>query len=626
MKEKGKAIRMYDDNPKSNRYLTSVDYDGRYVWFTLEDWDAAPEVRVLDPKTGRLWELTVDDGLPLYAREADSAPVHKIKAAAIAPGTAILAGGFGRSWLAKVEFDPEGKHRVNVFHEAREVEDPKFASRNDDKSPSLAFKPTFLLALSSGRGTDTDAGGDTGYQRVLVGRYGWNPLVFDPNKLSVSVLPHSWHYLDYFEIYRGGVYYTWARSSTRKMCLRRCDASELKGRPIMEDVPPGIVVMQGDTVNVLGGQWWRGRVADGKLESMGEVPWTSDMRRKHWKPKEGEPNGWSGATLKAIARSHHYGLLVSCSGGRWPKESTLAEVCFEGLDKTVQTGPFDDAASPSSEPREPELNDDDVAKYLAGTRAMSLSKDGTLMAVSYSTNALVLGTKDLSPVRLFSPGGNRRPIPALSPDGRRLVTATPRDSVQVWDVATGREIHRIPLNRGLTQVTFMPESKRFAVSGTMGVLLCDAETGDWMEIEALDNVAGQLQDGALVGSSSRRPRKLIAWHPDESKRRVLWDRLWGEPLAITPDGQWIFTWEYDGFVDGKYQMIQRLRAWDLATRKERPIAPSARMIHTGTVPINEKVTAHRIVAPATVRGSVQWFLRKKGGWGVVLPPERLPLQ
>jgi hypothetical protein len=190
MKVPGRVTPIWTSQDKL--HIVDVTYDGRYVWASLATGRNDPaKLLVADPKSGQVWEVTEQHGLPILL--GDKVPRRSIRplmrTSPLAPGKVCVAGGFGRGWIAIVSLN-DGSPKVDVFHEARELAD------NEDKEAwkrtTLAFYPKAILTLS-----EPKADGQKG-QRVIIERSGeyprfhGHPLIVDPVRRTVEVLAKNW--------------------------------------------------------------------------------------------------------------------------------------------------------------------------------------------------------------------------------------------------------------------------------------------------------------------------------------------------------------------------------------------------------------------------------------------------
>jgi hypothetical protein len=189
MTEKGKLREVWDA-PDFRTVIQSVRFDGRYVWCTARRHKASTLLLVLDPATGKTYEVTAADGLPEPTAEqvADQTAMFPLAITTLGPGRICAAGWLQRTWVAVVTFDPDKKRAtVDVIHEAREAADRE--DRDQWSSTTVAFRPTFMFTL---RGEPKP--GEKAATRVFLGRVTERnldvdsfPLVIDPDKRAVAV-------------------------------------------------------------------------------------------------------------------------------------------------------------------------------------------------------------------------------------------------------------------------------------------------------------------------------------------------------------------------------------------------------------------------------------------------------
>jgi WD40 repeat protein len=157
--------------------------------------------------------------------------------------------------------------------------------------------------------------------------------------------------------------------------------------------------------------------------------------------------------------------------------------------------------------------------------------------------------------------GHSHYAPQFSPDGAWLVTAN-RDSLDVWDTATGRLLREIPEARG--PVCFTTDGRRMACGDTPAIRLYSLP--DFVEVRRFE----EHRDGVRALSFSADGKRLVTGHEHVV---ALWDVSTGKQvsflpghqapicaLAFSPDGRALAS---GGQGDGTAYV------WDLATRKAR---------------------------------------------------------
>lgn len=322
----------------------SLSYDGRFLWATFQGaQDGDPPVllaRDVRPR-GRTWRVNAGHGLPIPARTVlpsfdPSVPSmrHVLSVAGVEPGTAVVAGYFGRTWIATVTLDEAAGPNVEVFHEAREVPAPRSTTDERWSNPSLAFEPDGMFTIHGEPG----AHGRTPRRVVVLGR-GDRPLLVDPDARAVSVtgplFPHSLPTDDRAAAYAehaGALYVITAPSykgfrdygQPRGPHLYRIGFPELEPVAVMTGVPQSFVRFHRGRAIIIGrGAWLLELEARRAWPQAASVPWfhvnlfwNPDDPLASVFPSQRPAAVWS---LNNVFTSNHYGLLVltsDVSGGR----------------------------------------------------------------------------------------------------------------------------------------------------------------------------------------------------------------------------------------------------------------------------------------------------------------------
>jgi hypothetical protein len=588
---------------KPNPYGVKPAYDGRYLWILLKSWWTI-RVLVIDPAGERVWELTRGDGLPLLTEDElrVKAEGQVVDVAAVAPGKACLAGGFGRGWIAMVTFDPAGRHRVQVFHEARETANGE--DRQQWKKPTVAFRPVFM-AMLRGR----DAKGQIGL-RLLIAREGKNldllehPLLVDAEKLSVEVVQEKFWRPDDFDVYDGAIYFLSVLPRSNTLALYRAGLPDLKPVPVIKNIKEGIVVSSPDHLNVVGKQWWSGRPTDGRLTCAGNVPSYYSNRYRSSPP---DVHGFERDEYQLVGfdKSSHYGLVACYSNDslRDPAHrEVMAQVALAGEAEPPGTasqpkadgpagGPPRKEPPPGQKPQDPSLETlaaeapltPELLEAAAAlcprqvwggawpkTVTAAMSPDGLYLAVgTWKGSTIVWSLKTGEPLRALP--GHDQWIWALgfSPDGKRLVTYGLERNTLVWDVESGQVIVRtIHKNLGWDALVFSPDGKLLVAANQEVAEFWNLDTRRLEYRTAMfAQVGGFLPDGTLLARANDSRRRLITWDPKTWATRCLAPESRGQLLAIAPDGKRVAMWEAHRLSGDRLVASSRVIIWDLLRQR-----------------------------------------------------------
>jgi tetratricopeptide (TPR) repeat protein len=632
LKEKGIAKRVWtpgaasdgrrrNDLAVAGARILGVDFDGRYVWMTVGFVGEATEVWVVDPQDGKCRQITVAHGLPLY----EAGVWAPVLAAGVAPGEAIVAGWFGRTWLAKVEFAPDGKHQVQVFHEAREVTDGRGPAKETD--PHMVFLPQKILVMSNH---------DSSEKRVLVFRHnGMLALVVDPKTLNVEVSKDIRVFREEDGFFQGAWYYRghlksdFARSGL--LCRRWPDREPTL---LVDGRTPGgkLLVYEGDLYAVSDSAWYRARLNDSESARFELLPHVAreDLTNPDTEFSTERCTPW---------RSNCYGLLLSWVATRLDGLG-LADVRFET--EVIEAPPgvrsqagVTESGGPSGSPARTPATAEQPPRFVRPSRdllpietcrdpmarvreavGLAVSRDGSQFATVGSPRnedshfpgqreVVLWSTRELKPLRSVLPLTIDLRDIEFSPDGTQLMCASPTGAM-FWDLETGKLSATCYFqSRRMERVFLCPNGRQLVSMGMLGGVepakQWDVAAGTPIAVETLESIAGFLPDGTLVGGARTVPGKIVAWNFDDVSYRTLCDPCGAEPLALSPHGDRLVTDGRAAFFDGSCQEFRHVRLWDLRTAREIPIVDRMAVEPFYSRPLNDKLA---------LCVSIQWDKRR----------------
>ncbi|MEX2666875.1 caspase family protein [Candidatus Uabimicrobium amorphum] len=216
-----------------------------------------------------------------------------------------------------------------------------------------------------------------------------------------------------------------------------------------------------------------------------------------------------------------------------------------------------------------------ITEHTASVLSVAFSPDGKTIA-SGAGNIFGLGGPDGGSVKLWDVATgkkihkitghtNRVNSVAFSPNGKTLASGSGDKTVRLWDVATGKEITTITVHAhtySVLSVAFSPDGKILASGSDATVRLWDVATGK--EIHKITGHTNRVNSVAFSPDG-----KILASGSDDATVR-LWDVATGKEIhkitghtysvlsvAFSPDGKTLASGSEDNTV----------RLWDVATGK-----------------------------------------------------------
>lgn len=154
---------------------------------------------------------------------------------------------------------------------------------------------------------------------------------------------------------------------------------------------------------------------------------------------------------------------------------------------------------------------------------------------------------------------------AMTFDGRQVVSASIDESLKVWDLAKGQEVHTLSAHRGAVMAVVITPDGRQVVSGSGDRTLKVWDLATGQEVRTLRRHRGAVTAVAMTPDG----RHVVSGSGDRTLK--VWDLTTGQEVcilqghadavravAVTPDGRQIVSGSGD----------RTLKVWDLATGKE----------------------------------------------------------
>ena len=594
--------------------LTNPTFDGKYLWLTRDR-----TILVVDPVTEQVWSIDSDDGLPDLESDPQGSPLpmRQLRTAAISPGKALAVGYNGRTWYAMVHFNPQGKHKIDLLLEARESPDHRDSEgRCNAQSPQTAFVPEDILPLTAGNSHGNAP------SALLVHRWGpclhfrQYPAILDLETRNVRISPKP------MRTYPEGHFIR--RMESGKHELATCVAPDGALRTVLSDVASGHVVVHGDEVHIIGGEWWKGSLSGKSLQSCGTVPWnyTAPFHADSVRASRGK----DALEIARAGYSNHYGLWVVLRDAM--SRSRTLQVLFDGSGLPYEQAiaePETEQPPPDKTERLPEVpacyRTPEKAEILwesgsSGCRDLVYTADGShiltarqapgqglrlweastgrlvadllegepavvQIAVSHAGKYFATGTDDGSVV-LWS-ASSWKPIRqlerlegwirslAFSWDERQIAGLSRERGVCIWDVDTGRKLVQITDKRVQTQwVGFTPDNTRLITSFQDGIVYYwSSHDGTFLgSVASINWIGGFNADRRLLGVGSDLKHSLVVWDTTSDSFEQLPFQAPFVPLAVSQDGRrMVFKRRLDP--QNKRGLEQhRVWVWDFPEGKE----------------------------------------------------------
>jgi RNA polymerase sigma factor (sigma-70 family) len=271
------------------------------------------------------------------------------------------------------------------------------------------------------------------------------------------------------------------------------------------------------------------------------------------------------AAYQATARRPEQGQ-ASVAKSSSPREPSPAQATLS----TARTDRYGDPLPPGALARLGTVR----FRHAGWINRLAFSPDGTRLAEAGNYRMGLLETTSGRLVRQF---GDCVDALAFLEGGKRILAGG--ENLIVWDIASGKDVKRLPVQGGLRQIQLSPDGKTLASVGNGGELLVvEAATGAVRK--QLDGHEDQISKQRKVAPAPFLQIQSVAFSPDgtmlasacfQDRRVFLWDTTTGKARHTLPghDRPHVVQFSPDGrlLAVGGHDCLIHL--WDVATGRER---------------------------------------------------------
>jgi hypothetical protein len=327
MQRKGGFVEPLYVHPELNLWMSSVAYDGKFVWTTARQNQKPLTLIVIDPETKQSWAFGREAGLPLVdGNQMTDGKSHDMRVAAVGHCKAVVVGYTGNSWAAAVDFSSKKSLQVDLFFEARKAEGTTEVS-DFQQTVDKVFQPAFLYTLE-------DVGGPG--RRVIVGRDSASPairdrpLIIDPANRRVRVANYELSGITqqhYLATHQRALYVLESNAPHPPHVMRISYPGESK-EEFIPTVDDGHLAIDRRGLHIIGKKWWIANLQTGTVHTVADqVAWHFSNNFSYGKDPKNPDFGvplQNTSKLRRVLPTLNHGVLAGVEKGMERKLYSLS--------------------------------------------------------------------------------------------------------------------------------------------------------------------------------------------------------------------------------------------------------------------------------------------------------------
>jgi WD40 repeat protein len=165
---------------------------------------------------------------------------------------------------------------------------------------------------------------------------------------------------------------------------------------------------------------------------------------------------WDAATGAEIMTLRGHGEMPG-----YPECSPVSSVVFSPSGELIASGSYDFTVKIWNARTGAEIR---TMKQASTVNDLLFSPDGTQIVVASHMSIRMYDVETGRELRVLQGHEGEVLSLALSPDGKRIVSGAKDDTVRIWDMATGQEVQRLPVQGWVWEVCFSPDGMTLATT------------------------------------------------------------------------------------------------------------------------------------------------------------------